>query len=307
VIRWTGLNPDLPVSLHALLLSRLDELTSTHQDVLKRAAVIGLSFEYEPLLKLCRPQLSEAEVQAALEAASRSAFITASAADTYRFNHPLLAETLYATLTFSQRQKWHTQAGDWLLEHQMEPEQYVEWIAYHYLRGHDTDKAAEFGLKAGNRGRNSGAYAGAVDFYTQVLALSGAEHSIRRSAAEGKASSLALQGDYAAAITAYHQAIELGSREAQAKQAILAGDIAKLDPADFNPTLRPWAVGGQAWLLAQQGQLETAQKLIEPALATANESARQSLEVLLQLLKSSGPLGPYQEWLRQFVFATLRD
>jgi class 3 adenylate cyclase/tetratricopeptide (TPR) repeat protein len=305
-VRWTGLNPDLPLSLHSLLLARLDELALQPQEVLKRAAVIGVSFETNLLLNLCQPQISPADAQAALEAAVRAAFIAPGEVNIYHFNHPLLAETLYATLTFSQRQKWHTQIGDWLVEHQVEPDQFLELIAYHYLHGHDTDKAATFGLRAGDRGRTSGAYAGAVVFYSQVLALSGAEHSIKRSAAEGKADSLALQEDYAGAIAAYGQAIELGSSEARAKQAILSGDLAGLHRADFNLTLHPWAIGARVWLLAQQGQHEAVWQLLKPALETTDETARHALEMLAQTLNPPTPLEPYSTWLRQFTQAVLR-
>ena len=106
--RWIGLEPALPLSLHGLLLARLDELPLAHQEVLKRAAVMGLSFEYTSLVWLCQPQLSEAEIVAALEDAVQISFIEEIQAASWQFCHPLMQEAIYTTLVFSQRQRWHT-------------------------------------------------------------------------------------------------------------------------------------------------------------------------------------------------------
>ena len=133
--RWMGLEPTLPLSLHGLLLARLDELTLIQQDVLKRAAVMGLAFEYDGLLKLCQPQLSETEIELALEEAIQTSFLTVIQDGIYQFNHPLMQEAIYTTLAFSQRQHWHSQIGDWLVKSQPELDQSLELIAYHYFAG----------------------------------------------------------------------------------------------------------------------------------------------------------------------------
>jgi class 3 adenylate cyclase/tetratricopeptide (TPR) repeat protein len=221
-VRWTRLTPALPVSLHELLLARLEELPLTHQDVLKRAAVIGVSFEAQGLLKLCQERMSEQEVLTALERAVQASFLTMVGDTTYRFNHSLMHETIYETLSFAQRQAWHTQVGDWLLDR---PKTSLELMAYHYLRGADVKKAAQFGCQAGDKARERGIYIGALEVYEQVLALSEAPREMLRQAAEGRADALALQEDYPAAIAAYARAIELGSTSALAKRAILIGDV----------------------------------------------------------------------------------
>ncbi|HXV43042.1 MAG TPA: hypothetical protein VEC96_08255, partial [Anaerolineae bacterium] len=299
--RGIGVEPALPLSLHGLLLARLDELPLTHQDVLKRAAVMGQAFEYAGLLKLCQPQLSEAEVELALEEAVQAAFLTVLQQGVYQFNHPLLQEAIYTTLAFSQRQNWHTQAGDWLFESQPDPDQSLELIAYHYLQGSEVEKAARFARRAGDKARECGAYAGATAYYTKVLALTNASLEERAGAAEGQADVLALQGDYQAAGSAYTQAIELGSLEAIGKQAILSGEADILARTQFTPALRPWAEGARAWLLAQRNQPEAALTLLQAALDTAEEKVRPALAALAQTLAAKRQLGPYEEWLSQFA------
>jgi predicted ATPase len=205
-----------------LLLARLEELPLAHQDVLKRAAVIGVSFENEGLLKLCQERMSEQEVLTALARAVQASFLTMVGDTTYRFNHSLMHETIYETLSFAQRQAWHTQVGDWLVDR---PKTSLELMAYHYLRGADVEKAAQFGCRAGDRARERGIYTGALEYYEQVLELSEAPRELLRQAAEGRADVLALQEDYPAAVAAYTRAIELGSTSALAKQAILTGDV----------------------------------------------------------------------------------
>lgn len=303
--RWIGLEPALPLSLHGLLLARFDELPLVQQEVLKRAAVIGQTFEVVGLVKLCQPQISELEVATALEEASQASFITAVQAMTYQFNHPLLQEAIYTMLAFSQRQRWHSQLGDWLVEGQPGMEQNLELIAYHYLQGTDTAKAARFGCRAGDKARERGVYAGATKYYAKVLALSAAPFEDRMAATEGQADVLALQGNYRAAQEAYTQAIGWGSSEAAGKQAILSGEVETLAQTAFTPALRPWADGGRAWRLAQQGQLEAAEELVRAALAIAEETARPALETLAQALTTHEPLGQYDEWLGQFTRTVL--
>jgi hypothetical protein len=71
---------------------------------------------------------------------------------------------------------------------------------------------------------------------------------------------------------------------------------------EFEDELRPWAVGGQAWLLAQTGQIDTAREMIVEAVSTTNDDvARSSLEALHQKLSNQQSVGEYQEWLTLFA------
>jgi class 3 adenylate cyclase/tetratricopeptide (TPR) repeat protein len=301
-VRWTRLTPTLPVSLHELLLARIEKLPLRQQDVLKRAAVMGVSFAYDGLMKLCQDQMNEAEVLAALEGIVQASFLTRLDDTTYRFNHSLMQETIYETLSFAQRQRWHTQVGDWLVDI---PASSLELIAYHYLRGEDMAKAADFGCRAGDKARQQGVYGGALEYYDQVLGLPEASPEILLCPTESRADVLALQGDYAAAIAAYAQAIELGSTSALGKQVLLSGNPDQLAQVDFPPDLRPWAAGARAWQLARAGQVETALEVIQQALTEGLACA--ALETLAQTLSANQTVGEYEEWLGQFVNVVLAE
>jgi predicted ATPase len=187
-VRWTSLAPTLPLSLHELLLARFEELPLAEQDALKRAAVIGVNFDDDALELLSRGRLSQVEVRAALERAAQAGFISQLGDTAYRFNHILMHETIYETLSFAQRQTWHVQVGDWLAARQPEA---LELIAAHYLRGNDPAKAADFACRAGDKARELGVYAGALEYYEQVLALPNAPADMLARAAAGRDQALA--------------------------------------------------------------------------------------------------------------------
>jgi predicted ATPase len=239
----------------------------------------------------------ESELQTALERVIQGGFVVETQPYIYRFNHPLMQEAIYTTLSFSQRQVWHTEIGHWMLERRPE---LVELIAYHYLRGEDGAKAAQAALKAGRKAQEQGAYSGALEYYEQVLALPTGPDEAKMRAAEGQADILLAQKDYGAAKQAYAQAVIWGSQTALAKQAILTGDLEGLSLIEFPTALRPWAEASRAWLLARNQQPELALKAAQAAVSGVEGSAPEILTMLLESLEKQAPLGSYEEWLHQF-------
>jgi predicted ATPase len=300
-VRWTQEAPALPLSLHELLLARLDEAPLSQQDVLKRAAVMGVTFETAGLLSLCQDRMSTQEAELALERITQAGFVAEGQSNSFHFNHPLMQEAIYATLSFSQRQQWHTQIGDWLASRQ--PEQFLELIAYHYLRGNNALKAAQFARRAGDKARERGAYAGAADYFDQVLKLDNAPEAEKMAAAESKGDMLVLQKFYSSAGEFYTQAETMGSLSAPGKRAIVSGNLEQLAETEFTPTLQGWAEGSKAWLLAQSDQLELALRTAQEALKMAENSAREAIELLLQKLQAREKPGPYEVWLQHFTQA----
>ncbi|HEY83751.1 MAG TPA: AAA family ATPase [Chloroflexi bacterium] len=304
---WTRESPALPLSLHALLLARLDELPLAYQNVLKRAAVMGTTFDARGLQAICAELLDKETVFTALEEAARASLVTAVDNSTYRFKHPLMQEAIYNTLSFSQRRGWHTQTGDWLAR-SGQAEQSLSLIAYHYLRGDDDAKAAQYGRRAGDQARNRREYAGALEHYQQVLALPDLPAPERAAILESLADALALRGDYRAAAEAYARSAALGNAAARQKQAIVAGDLDALSLLEPTPELQPWADGGRAWLLAQKGRTEPALKLAQTALNKHNlqDGARAGLTELLKTLQANNSPGDYHIWLKQFAKSVLQ-
>jgi hypothetical protein len=95
---------------------------------------------------------------------------------------------------------------------------------------------------------------------------------------------------------------ELDSACAAAKKALLSGDLRQLTETEVEERMRPWLVGGRAWLLAQEGEINTAQKMVnEVLLATGDDAAQSALETLKQKLAKQQDLGDYHKWLSLFA------
>jgi class 3 adenylate cyclase/tetratricopeptide (TPR) repeat protein len=304
---WTRKTPNLPLKLHELLLSRLDELPLIHQDVLKLGSVFGMRFEYDMLLRVSEKQIPAQEIRMALENFVSHSFLTDINGTAYQFCHPLMQEAIYETLSFKQRQNWHTAIGDLLASDPSFQEKHLSVAAYHYLRGKDERKAADFGRRAGDRAKQHREYTAAAEFYRQVLSLSKAPAAEKCQCSENLGDVQMIQGEYDAAGNDYEQAVKLGSEEAAGKLAILKRDIAHLSRGGFSEPLDNWAEGARSWIMAEEGNTASA---LEAAMAAKEKSegkVRDALSDLICTLEAGNPPGNYEEWLRKFAGAVLQS
>jgi predicted ATPase len=305
-VRWTRQAPTLPLSLHELMLARLDELPLPQQEILKRAAVIGLSFD-EPLLRMLYNQsFGESDFEAGLERIVRTGLLVETQSKIYRFNHPLMQEAIYATLSFSQRQVWHIQVANWLIEHHLD--QSLQLITYHCLSGNDEPKAAYYSRRAGDKAREQEAYAGALTYYEQVLQLQEVPLVEKQLAAESRGDVLMLLREYTRAETAYAQAAKLGSTAALVKGAIVSRKFEQLARLELvTPMLQAWAKASQAYILAQNHQYQPALELAYLALVMAPASTKPAIQGLVQAVETQQHLESYELWLQQFTEVALRE
>ncbi|MDM8531496.1 adenylate/guanylate cyclase domain-containing protein [Anaerolineales bacterium HSG25] len=304
-IRWTGFIPSLPLTLHELLLAKLDTLSLVNHKVLKRCAVLGGGFSDTAVLRLSQPQIEMDGVHKALKQATQFSFLTRRRGNVYYFHHPLMQEAIYSTLSFKQRQQWHKRVADWLCDNLGDEEQNLEQVVYHYMRSNNIKMAAKHGVMAGDKAREREAYAGASDYYQQVYSLAKAPDKYRVMALENHADVMALQGNYKQAVLLYPQATDLGSTTANSKVAIISGDIELLTKTIFTPQMQFWAEGSKAWVLALAGQTDTALNIAQTALNQAEGAVHTALTVLVQNLEIGRPLEAYEVWLQKFVTAIL--
>jgi DNA-binding SARP family transcriptional activator len=125
-----------------LLQSELDRLGPA-KDVLRSAAVLGVSFS----LELLRALLPDAPVQAALEAAIGQRLIVALDDDLYEFSHALIRDTAYQSLPPGQQQALHRHAAYLFLEAEA-PQ--AEAVARHFSAGRCWKEAALWWNHAGS-------------------------------------------------------------------------------------------------------------------------------------------------------------
>lgn len=124
---------EVPATMRALLAARLDALPEDERDVLERASVVGLEFEWEALAELApgrrRPP------GALLAALVRKEYIRRhdSVEDTFRFEHVLLRDAAYERMPKSLRSDLHERFAQWRED---SGEEFDEIVGYHLEQAH---------------------------------------------------------------------------------------------------------------------------------------------------------------------------
>jgi class 3 adenylate cyclase/tetratricopeptide (TPR) repeat protein len=137
----------VPSTIQALLASRLDMLSETERDVLERASVVGVEFEWEALTRL-DPDGRRAS-GGLLSALARKDLIRAHEAieDTFRFRHVLIRDAAYERISKRRRADLHERVADWLDER---GEEFDEIVGHHFEQAYRC--LSELG-PPGDRGR----------------------------------------------------------------------------------------------------------------------------------------------------------
>jgi class 3 adenylate cyclase len=134
---------ELPVTLRALLGSRIDALSEASRTVLRVGAVIGMTFR-EPLVG---DVLGEPVDAALYERLAEAAMIVpVNAADGWRFCHPMIHDAAYRSLLATERATLHTRVADRLEARQ--PDGPVATIARHRAAAGDAERAIPLLIKA---------------------------------------------------------------------------------------------------------------------------------------------------------------
>jgi class 3 adenylate cyclase/tetratricopeptide (TPR) repeat protein len=137
----------VPPTIQALLAARLDSLPDEERELLERAAVVGLEFEWEALGELAPDRRRPSGAR--LAALARKDLIRPHEAieDTFRFRHLLIRDAAYERIPKELRSELHEGFASWL-----EPrgEEFDEIVGYHLEQAYRC--LAELG-KPGERAR----------------------------------------------------------------------------------------------------------------------------------------------------------
>jgi predicted ATPase len=142
---------EVPATLHASLMARLDRLGPAAKQVAQLGAAIGRDFGHELLAALARQP--ETELQAAIGRLVDAGLVFQRGVPphaTYLFKHALVRDATYASLLKSRRQQLHATIARVLEEHfpgvaTTEPER----IAHHYTAAGLAEPAVNYWLRAG--------------------------------------------------------------------------------------------------------------------------------------------------------------
>lgn len=168
---------DIPASIQALLLARLDRLPHQVRQLAQEAAVIGPRFD---AAVLGAAATERARVEAGLELLCDAEIIEEIAGSnsislrTYRFTQTMLQDVIYQNLLLQRRIELHGRIGAALERlYGNEPERLEDLVllGHHFSLSANKPKGARYLRAAGDRARGSYANDDALRFYQQSLAV----------------------------------------------------------------------------------------------------------------------------------------
>jgi predicted ATPase len=222
----------LPESLQALILSRMDTIPEDARRSMKVASVIGRVFE-APVLPGAYPELGSLDdVMGHLETLkSADLVLLEREADlSYLFKHVTTQEVAYQSMPFGMRSMLHARVAAYV--ESSDPaaiERQLDLLAHHYWLGDDEAKKVEYLWKAADAAGASYANQSAIVYYERLVGLLAGSEQIRATLALGKA--LELTGNWARAgevdASARALAVEAGDRRAEAQALAALAEVAR--------------------------------------------------------------------------------
>lgn len=210
---------EIPHSLQAAILSRVDRLPLDCKPVLQTAAVLGRSFHRDHLDSMLKAHMTQSEIHAAVDTLIAREFLywecpadSLQTAGSLQFFHALTQEVVYGSLLLSRRRQLHSLAGDTLelLAHAGSPAP-ASLIAFHFERGHPPAKAIPYLAAAASDAAAVYSLDSAASFYGRALELSNEvpcpDAAVQRALLEGLGDIHYLHSEYQEALDRYDQAL----------------------------------------------------------------------------------------------------
>ncbi len=234
---------ELPQSLHALALGRLDRLGEEEQATLKVASVIGREFDVA-WLQACRPTRPANGLRSDLTAAARAGVALPSRAEppAFRFDHAITHEAAYESLPYAIKLELHGRVARHVEDAVAdEADPHLDDLAFHYDRSDQPTKRREYLWKAGLAAKANFANEAAAGYLRRLLEVVDGAESLPPLLALGELEAFA--GEHARADGRLRRALELaraaGDHLSEARAKRLLGELYERQ-GDHT--------GAQAWL-----------------------------------------------------------
>jgi len=259
----------IPVTLHELLLARLDLLPSRQKALAQLCAVVGRDLFLALLVKLT--ERGETELRWALAGLEEAGLLQeqqGAHGPMFQFRHVLIQEATRDSLSRRERQRHHQHIAQVLAEHFPHVgETRPEVLAHHYTEAGEPEKAIPYWARAGQGASLSAAHPEAVSYLSKALTLlRGLPESTQRNQEElGLLMALGVplmqtRGFRAPEVNqSYARVRELMQEQVE---ALPVDDLASWDPyisyaqADFH--LRHWLAGH----IVEQGRRQRRPRLL---------------------------------------------
>ncbi len=147
---------ELPLTVHALLQTRLDRMPRSTREAVRAASILGPSFWTGAVATLAEHDVArQLEELEASEVIHRQPASRISGETEWTFRHPLLRDAAYASILEEDRTEMHRVAATWL---ESKGDADVGLIAKHADAGEDFERAARLYAKATRQALSSGAH-----------------------------------------------------------------------------------------------------------------------------------------------------
>jgi class 3 adenylate cyclase/tetratricopeptide (TPR) repeat protein len=157
---------ELPDTVEALVMARVDRLAPTDRALLRRLSVFGQTID-RALLAATLGDEAPADDDSVWQ---RLGEFVGSSDATLRFEHALVRDCAYGSLPFRMRQALHSQIATTLEARADEPEAVASLLSLHYFHAHRYEPAWRFSRIAADQARAVHANAEAVELYERAAA-----------------------------------------------------------------------------------------------------------------------------------------
>ena len=164
---------EVPISVQAVLQSRIDQLSYDDKLLLQAASALGYKFPFT-LLSAVAPSKSQESFQAGLARLKDAELLYESSLYPeieYSFTHALTQEVAYRSLLKDHRRSLHAKIVEAIESvYVSRLSEHIETLAYHAHLGEVWDKAVTYGRMAGQKAAAQSVYQKAVAYFEQSLA-----------------------------------------------------------------------------------------------------------------------------------------
>jgi class 3 adenylate cyclase/tetratricopeptide (TPR) repeat protein len=281
-IRELALSPAgdeaLPETIESLLTNRIDALHPSDRLLLRRASVIGPSFDLDLLTETLTEESADAEQWERL-----ADFVEWEGPLRLRFRHDLLRAAAYDGLSFTRRREIHGRVGEAIERRAADAVAEAGVLSLHFFQAAEWEKAWRYAVRSGDDARSKYANVDAATSYeralTAAVSLEPPEQEIAR-VQEALGDVRELFANYDEADGAYVQALEHGAAAARVlrKRGVVAERQGRYDDAlalyeagaagaDANESIALQL--GRAIVLYRQGEIDDSARTAEEAATAA--------------------------------------
>ena len=156
----------IPSTINAIIVARIDKLSSELKETVKTASVLGCEFA----IKILSLMLQNKNIKDSLKEGDRENIWKAISEIKYIFKHSLIRESVYQMQLKKQLRRLHKLAADSIETlYRNNLTEHFEELANHFEKAEQTDKAVYYFEKAANKAKENYQNEPAINFFDHLL------------------------------------------------------------------------------------------------------------------------------------------